>query len=176
MLAPERAALAPAQRWESKDLRRKPTVDRQNLGFLLAKASQRWNELLGARFRQAGYPEVSPAFGSILLPLFEEDGLRITDLGQRAGLSKETMTTMIRLMEDRGLVEHRSDPLDRRAARILLTERSRAFKKVAAQALDVMDTLVKSQIEPDRIDSARGVLKVIARLGLHEYRPNAPDC
>ena len=105
MLALERAALGPAKRWESKDLRRKPTVDRQNLGFLLAKASQRWNELLGARFRQAGYPEVSPAFGSILLPLFEEDGLRITDLGQRAGLSKETMTTMIRLMEDRGLVE-----------------------------------------------------------------------
>lgn len=122
---------------------------------------------MGAHFRQAGYPEVSPAFGSILLPLFEEDGLRMTDLGQRAGLSQQTMTTMIRLMEERGLVERRPDPLDRRAARIFLTERSQAFKKVAGQALEVMDTLVKSQIGPDQIDSARDVLKVIARLGRH---------
>ncbi|HEY1292681.1 MAG TPA: hypothetical protein VGJ60_06260 [Chloroflexota bacterium] len=63
-------ALAPPPVQERKHLRRKPTVNRENLGFLLAKASQRWNELLGAHFRQAGYPEVSPAFGSILLPLF----------------------------------------------------------------------------------------------------------
>jgi DNA-binding MarR family transcriptional regulator len=168
MSAPESGpALAPALELERTNLRRKPTVNRENLGFLLAKASQRWNELLGAHFRRAGYPDVSPAFGSILLPLFEEDGLRITDLGQRAGLSKQTMTTMIRLMEDRGLVERRPDRLDRRAARIFLTQRSRAFKKVAAQALDVMDRLVKSQIEPDQIDSARGVLKVVMRLGSH---------
>ncbi|HEY1292682.1 MAG TPA: MarR family transcriptional regulator [Chloroflexota bacterium] len=91
----------------------------------------------------------------------------MTDLGQRAGLSKQTMTTMIRLMEERGLVERRPDPLDRRAARIFLTERSQAFKKVAGQALEVMDTLVKSQIGADQIDSARDVLKVIARLGRH---------
>src|SRR5437588_7843005 len=133
MLAPERAGLAPAQRWESKDLRRRPTVNRENLGFLLAKASQRWNELLAARFRAAGYPEVSPAFGSILLPLFEEDGLQIAELGRRAGLSKQTMTTMVRLMEARGLVERRLDPRDRRAARIFLTPRSIAFRKVAAR-------------------------------------------
>jgi DNA-binding MarR family transcriptional regulator len=91
----------------------------------------------------------------------------MTDLGQRAGLSKQTMTTMIRLREERELVERRPDPLDRRAARIFLTERSHAFKKVAGQALEVMDTLVKSQIGADQIDSARDVLKVIARLGRH---------
>jgi DNA-binding MarR family transcriptional regulator len=147
-----------------KHLRRQATLNRDNLGFLLAKASQRWNDLLGTHFREAGYPEVSPAFGSILLPLFEEDGLRITELGQRAGLSKQTMTTMIRLMEERALVERRPDPLDRRAARIFLTERSRAFEKVAARTLNRMDRLVKSHIEPDQMETARGVLKVIARL------------
>jgi hypothetical protein len=45
---------------------------RENLGFLLAKASQRWNELLHQRFAAAGYPEVRPLYGSIPLPLFEE--------------------------------------------------------------------------------------------------------
>jgi DNA-binding MarR family transcriptional regulator len=142
-----------------------PSVNRENLGFLLAKASQRWNELLGAHFRQAGYQDVSPAFGSILLPLFEVDGLQIAELGRRAGLSKQTMTTMIRLMEDRGLVERRPDPRDRRASRIFLTRRSRAFKKVAARVLDALDALVNAQIDPDQLASIRVALKVIARLG-----------
>jgi len=139
-----------------------PVLGRENLGFLLAKASQRWNELLGARFRQAGYPEVSPAFGSILLPLFEEDGLQITELGRRAGLSKQPMTTMVRLMEERGLVERRQDPRDGRAARIFLTPRSVAFREVASRTLHDMDALVKSHIE--HIEPAREVLKVLARI------------
>ncbi len=37
-----------------------------NLGFLLAKASQRWNALLADAFRRQGYPEVRPAYGSVL--------------------------------------------------------------------------------------------------------------
>ena len=59
-------------------------LTRENLGFLLAKASQRWNDLLGHRFAAAGYPEVRPAYGSLLIPLFEEDGLRQGELARRA--------------------------------------------------------------------------------------------
>ena len=94
---------------------------RANLGFLLAKASQRWNELLHERFVERGWSEVRPAYGSILLPLFEEDALRIGELASRAGLAKQTMTTMVRLLERDGLVSREPDPGDGRAARIRLT-------------------------------------------------------
>ena len=110
-------------------------LTRNNLGFRLAKASQRWNELLAERFRRAGYPEVRPSYGSILVPLFEEDGLRMGVLGERAGLSKQTMTTMVRLLERDGLVTRTRDPDDGRAWRVALTERSRAFRPVAERAL-----------------------------------------
>ena len=49
-------------------------MNRDNLGFLLAKASQRWNDLLYERFVAEGFPEVRPSYGSVLIPLFEEDG------------------------------------------------------------------------------------------------------
>ena len=58
-------------------------MTRENLGFLLAKASQRWNELLYERFVAAGYPDVRPSYGSLLVPLFEEDGLRMGELAAR---------------------------------------------------------------------------------------------
>jgi len=123
---------------------------RENLGFLLAKASQRWNGLLYERFVAAGYPEVRPSYGSILLPLYEEDGLRQGELGRRARLSKQTMTTMVRLLERDGLVERRPDPDDGRATRIYLTPRSRRFGEVVASVLESLDAQVGNRLGAGR--------------------------
>ncbi len=128
-------------------------MDRDNLGFLLAKASQRWNELLHERFRAAGYGEVRPAYGSILVPLYEEDGLRMGELARRARLSKQTMTTMVRLLERDGLVRRERDPDDGRAYRIFLTGRARQFEPAAERALRELDALVRSRL-PERHVSA----------------------
>jgi len=119
-----------------------PHGTRENLGFLLAKASQRWNELLYERFVRAGFAEVRPSYGSLLLPLFEEDGLRMGELGRRARLSKQTVTTMVRLIERDGLVERRPDPADARATRIHLTARAKRFRPVAESVLAELEELV----------------------------------
>jgi DNA-binding MarR family transcriptional regulator len=91
--------------------------DTNNLGFLLAKASQHWNELLAARFAELGFAEVRASYGSVLLPLFEQDGLRMGQIAGRARLSKQTMTTLVRLCERDGLVARERDPDDSRARR-----------------------------------------------------------
>jgi DNA-binding MarR family transcriptional regulator len=115
---------------------------RSNLGFLLAKASQRWNELLYERFVERGWGEVRPAYGSILVPLFEEDGLRMGELGRRARLAKQTMTTMVRLLERDGLVRRQPDPRDGRASLVSLTRRARRFRSVAEEVLGELDDMV----------------------------------
>ena len=120
-----------------------PRATRDNLGFLLAKASQRWNELLYERFVAAGYPEVRPAYGSLLLPLLEEDGLRMGELARRARLSKQTMTTMVRLLERDGLARRRTDRADARASRVYLTARAKRFRPVAESVLADLEALVQ---------------------------------
>ena len=137
---------------------------RENLGFLLAKASQRWNELLFERFVAAGYPDVRPSYGSILLPLFEEDGLRMGELAARARLSKQTMTTMVRLLERDGLVERRADPSDGRATRVFLTERARSFRPVAEATLAELDKLVVQVLTARGREEVRAALRVLTEL------------
>jgi len=117
-------------------------LSRGNLGFLLAKASQRWNELLASGFAERGFAEVRPSYGSVLLPLFEEDGLRMGQIAERARLSKQTMTTMVRLCERDGLVGRLRDADDGRAFRIHLTDRAKAFRPVAEEVLGELDDLV----------------------------------
>jgi DNA-binding MarR family transcriptional regulator len=144
--------------------RRVGRATRENLGFLLAKASQHWNELLYERFVAAGYPDVRPSYGSILVPLFEEDGLRMGELAARARLSKQTMTTMVRLLERDGLVERRADPSDGRASLVFLTERARSFRPVAEAALAELERLVVGTLSKRVRDEVQAALRLLADL------------
>jgi DNA-binding MarR family transcriptional regulator len=137
---------------------------RANLGFLLAKASQRWNELLHTHFSEHGFGEVRPAYGSLLLPLFEEDGLRMGELARRARLAKQTMTTMVRLLERDGLVRRETDPEDGRATRIYLTERSRSFRPIAERVLRELEQLVTESVGARRVRQLAIDLKEVSDL------------
>ena len=137
---------------------------RANLGFLLAKASQRWNELLYEQFVARGFGEVRPSYGSILLPLFEEDGLRMGELARRARLSKQTMTTMVRLLERDGLVTREPDPADGRAALIRLTRRARAFRPVADDVLGNLDARVAERLTKKQATALKRALKGVIEL------------
>lgn len=141
-----------------------PQLTRENLGFLLAKASQRWNELLAERFAAAGFPEVRPSYGSILVPLYEEDGLRIGEIARRARLSKQTMTTMVRLLERDGLVERRSDPQDGRAALVVLTPRAQAFRPVAEATLRELARLTRRRLGAKQAETITDGLRRLAEL------------
>ena len=138
--------------------------DTDNLGFLLAKASQRWNELLADRFTASGFEEVRPSYGSVLLPLFEQDGLRMNEIAARARLSKQTMTTLVRLCERSGLVSRTSDPGDGRAFRIYLTERARSFKPVADEILRELDVKVVAALGQKRQQTLTRALKGVIGL------------
>jgi DNA-binding MarR family transcriptional regulator len=137
---------------------------RANLGFLLAKASQRWNELVYAHFSERGYGEVRPAYGSILVPLFEEDGLRMGELAGRARLAKQTMTTMVRLLERDGLVRREADPDDGRATRVFLTERSHDFRPVAEGVLEELEAVVTRSLGARRARQLEIDLKEVCDL------------
>ena len=137
---------------------------RANLGFVIAKASQRWNELLAARFSELGYPEVRPSYGSVLLPLFEEDNLRIGEIAARARLSKQTMTTLVRLAERDGLVTRAADSTDGRATRVSLTKRASEFSAVAEMVVAGLEKRVEEALGAKRSADLRAALSALMEL------------
>jgi DNA-binding MarR family transcriptional regulator len=135
---------------------------RDNLGYLLAKASQRWNEQLQEGFAEAGYPEVKASYGSVLIPLLEEDGLRMGDIARRARLSKQTMTTMVRLCEREGMVERRPDPDDGRATRVHLTAKARRFQPAAERVLARLNREARRSLGEQRLGELRRSLEQLS--------------
>jgi len=139
-------------------------LDTGNLGFLLAKASQRWNDLLAQQFVRRGFAEVRPSYGSVLLPLFEEDGLRMGQIAARARLSKQTMTTMVRFCERDGLVFRQRDPDDARAFRIHLTDRAKDFRPVARRVLRELEDRVLAALGERQKNALSRALKGVIDL------------
>ncbi len=139
-------------------------LTRDNLGWLLAKSSQRWNELLAEQFREAGFSEVRPSFGSVLVPLYEQDGLRMGDLARRSGLSKQALTTLVRAVEAARLVVRTRDPDDARAFRVSLTERGEDLRPVAEHALRELEARVRTQLPDADFDRVVDALRKVAEL------------
>ena len=103
-----------------------------------------------------------PSYGSVLLPLFEEDGLRMGQIAERARLSKQTMTTLVRLCERDSLVYRERDPADARAFRIHLTERAKDFRPAAEEILRTLDSTVLAKFgERQRSALARALKGVM---------------
>jgi DNA-binding MarR family transcriptional regulator len=134
-----------------------------DLGFLLAKASQRFNERLVARFAERGFPEVRASYGSVLMPLFQQDDLRVGELASRAALSKQSMTALVAACEAEGLVQRRRDPDDGRAYRVRLTRRGRRFQRTAEAILAELDTEIVRLLGRRQHDALIEALKGLMR-------------
>ena len=145
------------------------TIDRAtntttNIGFLLAKASQRFNELLVERFADRGFPEVRASYGSVLAPLFERDDRRLGELAAVSRLSKQAMTGLVKLCEQDGLVVRERDADDGRAFRVSLSARGRRFQAVAEDILRELDEELVRSLGTRRHDALVEALKGVIDL------------
>ena len=78
------------------------------------------------------------------------DGLRLTDLAQRAAMTKQAMGKLVEQCEAWGLVERLADPRDTRAKRIVFTAVGLiwlgAFREAVGQAEDELRAAVGSDV------------------------------
>lgn len=101
-----------------------------DLGTLLARGADRWLQRLVEGCHAAGFSEVTGTTCQVLWPLFEEDGLPISEIGARAGLAKSSMTTIVRGLVQDDLVRLDRDPSDHRIKRLYLTPRARELEGI----------------------------------------------
>ncbi|MFY0578782.1 MarR family winged helix-turn-helix transcriptional regulator [Cystobacter fuscus] len=62
----------------------------------------------------------------VLMALWEEDGARVSRLGERLYLDSATLTPLLKRLESRGLVERRRSQVDERVVEVFLTPEGRA--------------------------------------------------
>ena len=67
----------------------------------------------------------------VFLVLWEEDGLKVGDLGGRLLLDSGTLTPLLKKLEEKGLLTRRRCEEDERVVRVFLTDEGRALRAKA---------------------------------------------
>jgi DNA-binding MarR family transcriptional regulator len=93
-----------------------------DLGVLAGQLTRALQEELFERLAEEGHPDVRPRHGAVLAFL-DRPGLRATELAARSGLHKQIVGTIVDELAALGYVRREPDPSDRRAKRVVPTER-----------------------------------------------------
>jgi DNA-binding MarR family transcriptional regulator len=75
-----------------------------------------------ARLAEEGFTDIRPAHGAVLRHMTRE-GCRLSELADRARMTKQSMAELVEYLRERGYVAVASDRTDRRAKRVALTRR-----------------------------------------------------
>ena len=81
----------------------------------------------------AGFDDLTAAQGRVFARI-DPDGTRVTDLAERALITKQTAGFLVDQLERAGYVRRAPDPRDARARLVQIAERGRAAVEVARQA------------------------------------------
>jgi len=114
-----------------------------------------------ALLSERGMREVSVGFIGVLFSLYEQDARKITELGELVALEKSTMTGLLDRMEQSGLLRREPDPNDRRAYRIMLTERGKYIEGDLVGVVEEAYRQLTKDIDTDNLEKAMGVLEHI---------------
>ena len=109
-----------------------------NVARSLMLASRAHTAAVTARLALRGYDDF-PFASASLLWLLDEGGTRSTVLAQRAGVSKQAMSQLVRLMESQGYLEQVPDPTDTRAKVVRMTKRGEAVKTACVEVREELN-------------------------------------
>ena len=82
--------------------------------YLISRSMLAVTSLLKKGFANEGINTIKPAYLSVLLSLWNEDGLKGNELGRRAGLEPSTMTGLLDRMERDGDRKSTQNSFDQR--------------------------------------------------------------
>ena len=115
---------------------------------------------VGAAVRAVA-PDQRPSHGSIMEQLDFEDGQRLTDLAEGAGMAPQSAGELVDQLEALGYVERRPDPEDRRAKRIYRTARAKRASEAAIDAAQESERELRQLLGAERLEALRADLKRI---------------
>lgn len=130
---------------------------REDFVALLFAAANALVGELRERMAAAGYGDVREAHGCVFGNLAPE-GMRLTELAERAGITKQAVGEAVSDLERLGYAERIADPLDGRAKIIRLTERGATAQQQGFEIIAAIEARWAEQFGADDVERMRAIL------------------
>ncbi len=134
--------------------------DEPDISVLMENAYRALVRELHRRLDAAGFADIRPAHGSVFETIGEH-GSRVTDMAEKAQMTKGAMVELVDYLEGRGYVERLPDPRDGRAKIVRLTPRGWEAVRVATAAIRGVEDTWTAGLGVRRMRSLRRALQVL---------------
>src|SRR3984885_14657846 len=119
-----------------------------------------FEEELTRRVADTPYSDIRISHGCVFGNI-DPDGTRLTELAERARMTKQSVGEVTSDLEQRGYVERVPDPSDGRAKIIRLTERGRAAQALGIGLIDEIEQEWAERFGAEHVAALREALEVI---------------
>jgi DNA-binding MarR family transcriptional regulator len=114
-----------------------------------------------AELDQSEYGDIRPTHGCVFRHV-QEDGMRLTELSERANVTKQSIGEIVDDLVQRGYAQRIPDPEDRRAKLVCLTERGEAAQAHGLSLFAKLEKRWGERYGAERIAGLRELLQEIA--------------
>jgi DNA-binding MarR family transcriptional regulator len=115
----------------------------------------------GQRVAAAGYADIRPGHDCVFGGIDPENGSRLTDLAERAMMTKQAVGEVVSDLEKRGYVERAPDAEDGRAKIIRLTAKGRDVYLTGWQLNSDLEKEWAERFGADRVAALREALELV---------------
>jgi DNA-binding MarR family transcriptional regulator len=127
---------------------------------LLSLAFMTFQDELYRRFAAVGFGDIRPGHGCVFGNI-DPEGSRLTDIAERARMTKQSVGEVAADLERRGYLERLPDATDGRVKIIRLTDRGREAQRVGREVIDEIEREWAERYGEARIAELRETLESI---------------
>lgn len=127
-------------------------------GFLISQIKRVQDRIFERLLQSCGVEEFNGPQGGLLYLLWQQDGVPIVELSQKSGLAKNTLTSVLKRMEESGLIQREQNRTDRRQAVITMTDKARNARESYEEVSQQMNRVFFRDFSEEEIISLDGML------------------
>lgn len=133
----------------------------KNIGRLLLQSFRYFEQRLLVALQSAGYEDIKTVHLRVLREL-DMGGTRISEIAERAGVTKQAMGQLVTECEKHQLLTIQVDPTDRRAKIVTFTGRGRSLIGAAQSVVESIEKDYIEAIGPRRYATTCAALETMA--------------
>lgn len=134
-----------------------------NLRRLLAAATRALNRRITAELHRRGYTDTRPGHAALLANL-DFSGNSVTEIAERAQISKQAMARLAVELEEMGIISRRASGTDKRALKLSFTPLGKDLIRSTVTIVDQAERELASEIGARSMATLKRSLAAIARV------------
>ncbi len=126
------------------------------------------SETYNTEMTHTKFPDVRISYGQVF-GYIDDDGMTITQLASRAGISKQAMAELVDRLEESGYVKRTPDPRDGRAKLIRTTDKGERQIEASRKVIRAIERRWAKFVGDGRLNQLRATLRELAEIEAREH-------